>query len=241
MRRCCRLDRRCPTVLNWTDGTPVDYTAPAFWGNPQNEIGYRVERSDDGITFSVIGRRSPTNITFTDTTAVLSQPYSYRVIAHNAAGDSVSNVMVVKATPVVTCGCAPTDLLGNSTQRRAVECDRIGTRLIRLHTSRCHSLNCRNLHTVCPLHSDRYCQLQHSNGQVPLVVGQSVPVITWPTPAPISYGTALSGVQLNATASVPGTFAYTPDIGVVLNAEATLFRSPSLRPTPPTTPLPRLA
>ena len=32
-------------VLNWTDGTPVDYLTPAFWGNPANEIGYRVERA----------------------------------------------------------------------------------------------------------------------------------------------------------------------------------------------------
>ena len=43
-------------------------------------------------------------------------------------------------------------------------------------------------------------------------------MITWANPAAISYGTALSGTQLNATANVPGTFAYTPAAGVVLNA-----------------------
>jgi hypothetical protein len=42
-------------------------------------------------------------------------------------------------------------------------------------------------------------------------------VITWNNPAPITYGTPLSGVQLNAT-SVPGTFAYSPAAGQVLNA-----------------------
>jgi hypothetical protein len=41
-------------------------------------------------------------------------------------------------------------------------------------------------------------------------------IITWPTPTAISYGTALSGVQLNATASVPGKFVYTPSAGLVL-------------------------
>ena len=41
-------------------------------------------------------------------------------------------------------------------------------------------------------------------------------VITWPAPAAISYGTALSATQLNATASVPGTFVYTPSAGHVL-------------------------
>ena len=32
---------------------------------------------------------------------------------------------------------------------------------------------------------------------------------------PIVYGTALSGAQLNAIASVPGTFLYTPAAGFV--------------------------
>ncbi len=46
----------------------------------------------------------------------------------------------------------------------------------------------------------------------------NVPTISWNAPAAISYGTALSSTQLNATASVPGTFAYTPAAGTVLKA-----------------------
>ena len=42
---------------------------------------------------------------------------------------------------------------------------------------------------------------------------RSTPTITWPAPAPIVYGTLLSTTQLNATASVPGTFVYTPAAG----------------------------
>lgn len=45
-----------------------------------------------------------------------------------------------------------------------------------------------------------------------------IPTITWANPAAITYPTALSGTQLNATASVPGTFSYTPGIGTILNA-----------------------
>lgn len=61
---------------------------------------------------------------------------------------------------------------------------------------------------------------------VQLTVVQATPTITWPTPASISYGTAL-GPQLNATASapiggatvaVPGSFAYAPPAGTVLSA-----------------------
>jgi Flp pilus assembly CpaE family ATPase len=42
------------------------------------------------------------------------------------------------------------------------------------------------------------------------------PAITWPEPGPISYGTALSAAQLNATASVPGTLVFTPGPGYLL-------------------------
>lgn len=52
------------------------------------------------------------------------------------------------------------------------------------------------------------------------VIFQQAPTITWPKPAPIIYGTALSATQLNATAavgavSVAGTFTYTPAAGSV--------------------------
>ncbi len=44
-----------------------------------------------------------------------------------------------------------------------------------------------------------------------------MPSITWPTPADITYLTALDATQLNASADVPGTFTYTPVAGTVLN------------------------
>lgn len=47
---------------------------------------------------------------------------------------------------------------------------------------------------------------------------KTTPTITWSTPAAIIYGTALSSTQLNATASVAGTFSYSPASGTVLNA-----------------------
>lgn len=47
-------------------------------------------------------------------------------------------------------------------------------------------------------------------------VAMASPVITWANPAAITYGTALSAAQLNATASVPGTFAYSPAAGTIL-------------------------
>src|SRR5208337_2449026 len=46
----------------------------------------------------------------------------------------------------------------------------------------------------------------------------ATPTISWSNPANIVYGTALSGTQLDATASVPGTFTYTQAAGTVLGA-----------------------
>ncbi len=50
---------------------------------------------------------------------------------------------------------------------------------------------------------------------VQLMVNQAIPVVSWTAPAPITYGTPLSSTQLNATASVPGTFTYNPAIGLL--------------------------
>ena len=47
---------------------------------------------------------------------------------------------------------------------------------------------------------------------------RTIPTLAWLNPAPITYGTALSSNQLNASASVPGTFIYNPAAGTVLNS-----------------------
>ena len=58
------------------------------------------------------------------------------------------------------------------------------------------------------------------SASVTLQVNAATPKITWAKPAAITYGTALSTTQLDATASVPGTFVYAPVKGTVLGAGA---------------------
>ncbi len=56
---------------------------------------------------------------------------------------------------------------------------------------------------------------------VPLTVTSTIPTATtlsWPSPNSIVYSTALGPAQLNATASVPGSFTYNPAAGTILNA-----------------------
>ena len=54
-------------------------------------------------------------------------------------------------------------------------------------------------------------------------IAKATPVIAWATPAAINLGTALSAIQLNATASVPGTFVYSPPAGTLLGPGAQLL------------------
>ena len=54
-------------------------------------------------------------------------------------------------------------------------------------------------------------------GTATVSVTQGTSTITWSTPASVTYGTALSGMQLNATASTAGTFSYAPAAGTVLH------------------------
>jgi glucuronoarabinoxylan endo-1,4-beta-xylanase len=58
-----------------------------------------------------------------------------------------------------------------------------------------------------------------SGSTTPPVV-KTTPTITWAAPTAITYGTALSATQLDATASVAGTFSYSPASGTVLAAGA---------------------
>ena len=65
-------------------------------------------------------------------------------------------------------------------------------------------------------------------------------IITWANPASITVGTRLGATQLNAAAtaagpgdgeSVPGTFAYSPPAGTVLNAGVDQTLSLTFKPT----------
>jgi probable HAF family extracellular repeat protein len=75
------------------------------------------------------------------------------------------------------------------------------------------------------------------DAQGKLEIGQATPAIVWDTPAPIILGTALSSVQLNATAlgvnsaMLAGQFDYTPAIGTVLGVNASQLLQVQFAPT----------
>jgi Flp pilus assembly CpaE family ATPase len=66
-----------------------------------------------------------------------------------------------------------------------------------------------------PVDSSDYTPAQAA---IKLVVVKATPAITWNAPSPLAAGTPLSDVQLNASAPIPGKFAYTPSRGETLAA-----------------------
>jgi hypothetical protein len=73
-----------------------------------------------------------------------------------------------------------------------------------------------------------------------LTVTKATPIVTWTNPANITYGTALSSIQLNATftwvvsgstQNVAGTATYSPASGTVLNPGAGQILSVSFAPS----------
>ncbi len=60
--------------------------------------------------------------------------------------------------------------------------------------------------------------LSSTSAATSFTVVKATPVLTWAAQAPISYGTALSAAQLNASSgSVAGLFTYTPPAGTILS------------------------
>jgi hypothetical protein len=85
-----------PILLTWTDGTPFDYTTglpTSTMGNAANEIGFRIERSANGAAFTALTTAPANTTTYTDGTSSALSWYLYRVVAFNAAGESVSNIV----------------------------------------------------------------------------------------------------------------------------------------------------
>ena len=109
--------------VQWTDTTPFAYTTGlplATLGNPANEIGFRVERSTDGVTFSPLGNALANATSYADLTLPPAPAdYWYRVIAYNAAGEVSSAAAriryVVIVPPTVTFTGAPATAAYNTT------------------------------------------------------------------------------------------------------------------------------
>jgi FtsP/CotA-like multicopper oxidase with cupredoxin domain len=88
--------------LTWTDPTPVDFSNITTFGNPSNEVGYKVMRATvtNGKvgTFTKVGTALANQTSYTDTTAQSNVTYAYRIDTFNEATQGTAKVKAADVT-----------------------------------------------------------------------------------------------------------------------------------------------
>jgi len=109
-----------PTFLGATATSPTSVSL-GWSDNATDETAYVVERATDGVTFSPLTTLSANAVSYLDTTAAASTPYSYRVKATNGAGSSgYSNLATVTTPAAGAILAAPTGLAAVAVSRSQI-------------------------------------------------------------------------------------------------------------------------
>ena len=87
-----------PSALVTTSITSTQVSL-AWTDNSTNESGFRLERSTDGVNFSVIATLGTNTVSATDAAVAALTTYYYRVRAYNSAGSSACSTALRVATP----------------------------------------------------------------------------------------------------------------------------------------------
>ena len=82
-----------------------------------------------------------------------------------------------------------------------------------------------------PVHADDGADFTTATGTTTINVTKTELTITWAAPAEITYGTLLTGTQLDASANIPGTFSYQPAAGTLLAAGSGQTLAATFTPT----------
>jgi len=182
----------------------------------------------DGSAKSATATTNPAglsvNVTYNGSATVPTAAGTYAVVAtindSNYSGSTTGSLVIAKATPTVSWATPAPVYLGTALTSTQLNATASVAGTFAYTPPAGTAMNTAGAQTLSvvftPSDSANY---NNASATVTLTVNnRQNPVITWPTPAAITYGTALSSTQLNATANVPGSFTYTPAAGSVLNA-----------------------
>ena len=140
-----------------------------------------------------------------------------KATSQNGVSTKSARINVLKATPTITWGNSADIIYGtalSSTQLNA-SASVPGTFVYTPNNGTMLSAGQQTLRV--DFKPDDAINYNTVTQQITINVLRATPVITWNNPADITYGTPLCSAQLNASASVPGNFAYNPAAGTVLN------------------------
>jgi hypothetical protein len=183
-----------------------------------------------GVANLVNGAAQWTTSTLTVGTHQIVAAYSGTVATYNESAATAITQIVGQATPVITWATPAAISFGtalSTTQLNATASAPGSTAILPgsfAYTPAAGTIlsvgNQTLSVTFTPTNSTDYSTATKT---VQLVVNNKpTPIITWATPTPITFGTALSSTQLDATASapgstatLPGSFTYTPAAGTI--------------------------
>lgn len=186
---------------------------------------------------------SGVTVTYNGSTTAPTSAGNYSVVASltnnnytTTAGNATGTLSIAKASATITLGNLSQTYDGTPRAATATTNPAGLTGVaITYNGAATAPTNAGSHSVVASLTNDNYTATA-GNATGTLVIGKAVPTISWSDPSGINYGTALSSAQLNPTASflgsnLPGSFAYTPPAGTVLNPGNGQLISTTFTPT----------
>ncbi|MBX2895920.1 MAG: gliding motility-associated C-terminal domain-containing protein [Cyclobacteriaceae bacterium] len=222
------------TTLTVNKATPIvtwNNPAPITYGTPLSATQLNASASVAGSFVYAPGNGTILNAGVNQTLSVNFTPTD--AANYNAVNGTTVLITVNKATPVVTWGTPAAITYGtplSATQLNATA-SVAGSFVYTPAAGTILNAGANQVLTVnfTPTDANNFNAVNGTT--VLLTVGKATPAVTWNNPAPITYGTALSATQLNATSGVAGTFVYTPNLGTLLNAGTNQVLSVTFTPT----------
>ena len=239
---CASCHNIISTPTGQTSQTITNFNPPTnkTYGDGQITLSATGGGSTSPVTFSVVsgpGNVSGTNnatLTITGAGIIVVKASQSGTSTFAAAADVSASITVNKATPLITWA-NPADITYgtalSATQLNASAGAVGGTFVYTPPSGTILTVGAAQTLSVTftPTTTANYNNVTVT---ATINVTRATPVITWANPADITYGTALTATQLNATSGgVAGTFVYTPASGTVLSAGAAQTLSVTFTPT----------
>jgi hypothetical protein len=170
------------------------------------------------------------NLTYNGSATVPTAVGSYAVVATindtNDQGTATGTLVIGKAAATVTLGNLAPAYTGSSLSATATTSPAGLPVNLTYNGSATVPTVAGSYAVVATINDTNYQGTATGN----LTIRQQKPSMQWAMPAPITYGTALTAAQLDATSSVAGSFTFNPSAGTVLGGGANQTLSVTFTP-----------